>query len=397
MADDAQYDPYAGIETPQSLAAKKYAAFQAQLQAAQPQNTGAMFGAQTAGMLAGQGISDLADAVAPSQRMQQAQQNAGAMQQAAGMTPDQLDALAASGKVPVTMVPALQNKAAIMRQQQSKLLSDFTGQTKDMAAANKDDLRGRVATPQESASLDARFGKPPPGHAWVIKPDGTPDVVGANSGTTVNVGPDNNQFLVPQLKRVTDAYNTAQQAYNNINTLDSMRDQVTAAAPLRGAGAALKERVATTLSTLGLGTFDASLQADEALKAQSTMLAAGMAKGLVNRLTQFELKLFKQAAAGDETAAATTMNTVLDLRRKIFEEQITDYNNIHSKMTSKNDMLGQQVSRAYDQMEVPKYVPGASGGGAGGTVTLYKNGKQYNIPADKADDAQKNHGYTDKP
>lgn len=133
MPTDAQYDPYSGVETPEDIAAQKAALFQQQLRGAQPQNSGAMFGAQTAGMLAGQGISDFASTFAPSQRQQQAQQNQQIMQQAP-QDPDQLEAYASKvQQQSPQLAAAFINRANQLRASKASLLESASKLQNDEA------------------------------------------------------------------------------------------------------------------------------------------------------------------------------------------------------------------------------------------------------------------------
>lgn len=190
MADDAQYDPLAGLMTPDQLAIQRFTTDQQQRQAlADSGNVGAL-----AGRIAGGGINNIlqqvgqaagAPAPGPDPAMAAAQQNQQVMAQANTNDPDKLEQLAQQPGIPPDLAQRIMNKAQMLR----KAKNDMDAKTAD---ANYKDLQakqlaleiarggGHLATAEEIADYKSRFGPIPAGHALAIDKDGTPKLVGDN-------------------------------------------------------------------------------------------------------------------------------------------------------------------------------------------------------------------------
>lgn len=191
-ASDLQYDPYSGIETPDDIDAQKRVMFQKQMQAAQPQNTGAMFGAQMQGMGMGRILSNGAESLFPSPQMQQATQNKQQMQDAP-TDPDQLDSYAQDVmKTNPRLAVALQTRASQLRKNKQELLESAAQTAAYQSTAGNQNaeavLRGQqaqipaahVATQAEIADYQHKYGKIPTGHGLVFDEKGEPKIVGDN-------------------------------------------------------------------------------------------------------------------------------------------------------------------------------------------------------------------------
>lgn len=386
MADDAQFDPLAGIMTPQMLQLQRQQQLQAAMAAANaPQVRGIQAAAKATGLtlgnaigqMSGGGTTDLASRIAqqnqnilmdqgPQGPSQQVQGGAGApdaSQGPAGAAPaDPYEAQAQQYMAKAKQFHDAGQFDTANKFVQAAYITRKQGadMAKSAAEAYKNRSQGDEAKANQNELKPVIGADGKPGFASIPKVGGAATAVtgaqGVPSVPMVSIDMKERQPFIDQFAKSMDAGATqVDNAQQTLATIHDMQKRVDAGM-ITGTGSDFNQAASTALQTSGFINPDPKLAntkafASEALKVAMEMKQSGM------RLTQNEITWFKQASAGDLSMTPESLKAMLSIMQKGQEGRFETYNRKADTIAklAQTDAGYKQVAALYPRRELPKF------------------------------------------
>lgn len=346
MADatqDMQMDPLAGVLTPQALAMARFANLQA-MQSQAGQLPGAGYAARIAGIGAGTALANAGGPPnTPLDRLAAQNQNI------LDSTPMSSVGAGQPGQPQITPLEAQarvwDTRAAIFAKsgqaQASQAMTDKANQlrkldvgiAKDQAEAFKFGAQGDEAlghlwsTPQEGINPDTgklQYFQTGPGGAVRWQEAGGKPQVPAAQITLHEAQP----FIQNYAKTLNTYYEGAMKAQQGLQQLAQGRKLLDSGNLVLGTGAEARLKGDTLLASMGFKSADPKVSATQAFISTTNEMALNSRTSGFSRITNFDLDFLKSInAAKPEDLTPQSVARVFDIRQKVMEGQIAEYNN----------------------------------------------------------------------
>lgn len=346
MADDAQFDPLAGIITPQALQLQRMLQQQQALQQAANApavNGRSYYGTRAAGLTLGNAAAQATNGGntpldnlarqnasilnAPSGQGQQGPASGDPMEDRARQYEQKAQAFAQAGQYDTAQ--KFVNAAQIVRKQAQDMVKT-QAETYEAQGKGADAFGHLWSTPQAGINpdtgKDAYFQTGPGGAIRWVAP-ARPQVPQAQ--VTIN---QEKPFLTNFASTLDKYKQGADTAVNGLQQLNDAQDKLENGNLILGTGAEARKDFGTFLTTLGFtGSKDAVANTNAFLAETRSMAIASRAQGF-SRITNTDLAYLQKIAGGDESLTKDSIKKIFDIRRSIMEHNIDQYNKTRSTL-----------------------------------------------------------------